>query len=133
MSEAQRAAPTVLVKEKKMPATGTISRRTAGTPKLPHISKVIQSAHQKDLPRVCGFSPGDEVLLLAVVHLLELEVAGMRHGSDFASLQDDEEDCSDNRDEVEWEVHKVANYGLRCEAGERLADDLAQLANWITT
>lgn len=33
-SAAQRAAPTVLVKEKNSPATGTNSRRTAGTPKL---------------------------------------------------------------------------------------------------
>jgi hypothetical protein len=33
-SAAQRAAPTVLVNEKKMPAMGTSSRRTAGTPKL---------------------------------------------------------------------------------------------------
>jgi hypothetical protein len=34
MSAAHRAAPTVFVKEKKMPAMGTSSRRTAGTPKL---------------------------------------------------------------------------------------------------
>ena len=33
-SAAQSAAPTVLVKEKKMPTRGTSSRRTAGTPKL---------------------------------------------------------------------------------------------------
>ena len=38
MSAAQRAAPTVFVKEKKMPAIGTSSRRTAGTPKLKNVS-----------------------------------------------------------------------------------------------
>lgn len=34
ISAAHSAAPTVFVKEKKMPAIGTSSRRTAGTPKL---------------------------------------------------------------------------------------------------
>jgi hypothetical protein len=38
MSAAHRAAPTVFVKEKKMPAMGTSSRRTAGIPKLEAVS-----------------------------------------------------------------------------------------------
>lgn len=36
MSAAHRAAPTVLVKEKKMPTKGTISKRVATVPKLCH-------------------------------------------------------------------------------------------------
>ena len=109
-SAAHRAAPQVLVKAKKMPAIGTISRRVAGIPKL---SSVLVKFKQK---RLQSISPGvrsllllDMFLLLRTTHALELEVAGVRLGSVLLALEDDKGNRSKDRDEVERQVHNIPN------------------------
>lgn len=54
---------------------------------------------------------------------LELEVTGMCSGTGTLALQKDKHDCSDDRDEVEREVHEVAYYSRRTVFSERLFDD----------
>lgn len=132
MSAAHSAAPTVFVNEKSMPAMGTISRRTAGTPKLCMSAIAAICISSETIPGVSSLATFHELILLLLVHLLELEVPCVRCRSEPASLQDHEEDSTHNRDKVQREVHEVADDSARCKLRERLGRELTQLCDWVT-
>lgn len=83
-------------------------------------------------PGVCGSALLYEVIPLALLHLLELEVSRMRRRAEFTALQDDEQDRPDDGDKVQREVHEVADDGRRGKLGEWLRHKLAQLCYWVT-
>lgn len=46
-------------------------------------------------------------------------------GSSLLALDDDEDDCTNDRDEIEGQVHDIADDGAGGEALEGLGDELA--------
>jgi hypothetical protein len=67
-----------------------------------------------------------------IAHLLELEVSLMRHGAKLATLKDQEDDSTNDRHEVEGQVHEVADDSLRRESHERLLNEFAETSHRIT-
>ena len=65
-----------------------------------------------DIPSVSSLALLHELLLLRFIHALELEVPAVRRRAVLAALQGDEGYGADDGDEVEGEVHEVADY--RC-------------------
>ena len=57
----------------------------------------------------------------------------MRSGAKLAALENDEQHSSNNRDEVQRQVHEVADNGCWGELGEGLGDKLAQLRNGVAS
>lgn len=75
----------------------------------------------------------NKILLLALTHLLQLKVPRVSIWPESPSLHDDEEDCSDHRDEVEWEIHKVTNDSCGGEFGKGLFRQFPQAGDGVTT
>lgn len=132
MSAAQRAAPTVFVKVKKIPATGISSRRTAGMPKLAFV-RAATNQHLVYSPSICSLALLDELLLLLLLHLLELEVPSMRGWAELASLKHDKNERANNRDGSDGQVHEIPDDGLGSELCKGGADKLAQLCDGVAS
>lgn len=66
-------------------------------------------------------------------YTLELEVSSMSTWSVSLALQHNEDDGAHYRDEVERQVHKVADDGLRRELRKWLGDQFAQARNSVSS
>ena len=116
-----------------MPAMGTISRRTAGTPKLLEVREEGYRGYRVYVPGIGSLAALYKLLLFFLVHLLELKVACVSCRTKSATLQDHKENGSHDRDEVEREIHEVADDGAGCELCKWLCRKLAQLRDWVTS
>lgn len=81
---------------------------------------------------ICALSLLDPFFLASLVHTLELEVSSVSSRTGTLPLEKDEHDSTDNRDEVERQVHDVSDDGAGSELGEGLLDEFAQAANSIS-
>src|SRR3954468_16743683 len=84
-------------------------------------------------PRVRSSAFLNEVLLFLLPHLLKLEVPCMRRRTKFPSLKNDEENGADDRNEVEWQIHEVANNSFGREFSEWLRHEFTQFGHWIAS
>ena len=83
------------------------------------------------VPGVGGLAALDELVLLLLVHLLELEVARVGGGSELAALENHKHHGANDGDEVERQVHEVADDGAGSEFGKGLCGELAQLRDGV--
>lgn len=114
MSAAHSAAPTVFVNAKKMDAKGTSSRRTAATPNLMDDKLIVSNLHtMENVPSIGAAVLLNVLLLLALVPLLELEIPCMCRWPGPLPLKQHKDDSPYHGDEVERQVHEVADEGLR--------------------
>ncbi|KAI7224031.1 hypothetical protein KC333_g48 [Hortaea werneckii] len=104
---AQSAAPQVLVKVKKIPATGIISSKTAAMPKL------FGECQQRPAFRSTGSTYLLEVSLVCLWPI-------------FATLKDDKRNCANDGDEIEGQVHEVPYDRARGELCERFAHNFSK-------
>lgn len=70
---------------------------------------------------------------LLLVPSLQAEVSGVCGLSTVASLDEDEDCGTDDWDEVEWQVHEVADEGLHVELLEWAASDLGKTRDGVSS
>ncbi|KAI7508548.1 hypothetical protein KC364_g36 [Hortaea werneckii] len=130
---AQSAAPQVLVKVKKIPATGIISSKTAAMPKLVGEcqQKTASGSSRVNSPGVCTLPLFHMLLPLLLAHTLELEVSLMCLWAIFATLKDDKRNRANDRDEIERQVHEVPYDRARGELGKGLAHQASKSCNSV--
>ena len=92
--------------------------------------KLQQSSNGSEAS-VCALSLLDPLLLTSLVHTLELEVSGVSSGTCALALEQDEHDGTNDRNEVERQVHDVSDDGAGSEFCEWLGDEFTKTANSI--
>lgn len=81
---------------------------------------------------VCSLPLLDPFFLTSLAHTLELEVSGVSSWASTLALKKDEHDSTNNRDEVERQVHDISDDGAGSELGKRLLDEFAQTADSVS-
>ena len=73
----------------------------------------------------------DPLLLALLRHTLELEVACVSRGTGTLALDQDEHNCANDRNEVQRQIHDIADDGTGGELGEGLCCHLSQSRDWV--
>ena len=109
ISEAQRAAPTVDVKVKRIEASGTRFITIDIVPKLAQSKCQIApwEGDAEDSRNVSTLSRCDKFIALAFSEAFQVEEASMVGGPCLAPLKYEEDGSADNRYKVEWEEYEV--------------------------